>query len=102
MAATQKKQLSQPRHEANDHDREPHHIRKLEKKIRLLSNALSRLGRGLELQELLIIIHRPGWTSIAEFEFTDSILDHIGAEIRALERLQDDLVEAANRVGQQK
>ena len=82
-----------------DHDRgDSHHIRELEKSIKALSDALAMLGRGGHLQELQRVIHCPGWTTQAEFAFVNTILDHISVEVRTLDRLQADLVEASRKV----
>lgn len=75
-----------------------HHIYKLEKTIKKLADALADLGRGAHLHELLGIIHKPGWTTKAELAFVNAILDQIGVQIRALDRLQDDLVDASRKV----
>lgn len=75
-----------------------HHIHELEKTIKTLADSLSDLGRGAHLHELLRIIHWPGWTSKAELAFVNAILDHISVEVRTLERLQADLVEASRKV----
>jgi hypothetical protein len=47
---------------------------------------------------LLRIIHKPGWTTKAELAFVNAILEHIGVQVRALDHLQHDLVEAARKV----
>jgi hypothetical protein len=75
-----------------------HHIYKLEKTIKELADSLARLGRGAHLHDLLRIIHKPGWTTKAELAFVNAILEHIGVQVRALDHLQHDLVEAARKV----
>ncbi len=75
-----------------------HHIHELEKTIRALADALAALGRGAHLHELLRLIHQPGWTTPAELAFVNAILDHISVDVRALDRLQADLVEASRKV----
>jgi hypothetical protein len=80
------------------HHRPPHHIHELENKIRHLLDALAHLGRGTHLKELLRIVRWPGWTTPAELAYVHAILEHIGADVRALERLQCDLVEASWKV----
>lgn len=75
-----------------------HHIHELEETIKALADALAHLGRGAHLQELLRIIHSPGWTTPAELAFVNAILDHISVEVRTLDRLQADLVEASRKV----
>jgi hypothetical protein len=100
-------------HDRKDHDRHDrdhkdkdrrhhhetsHHIHELEKTINSAADALAGLGRGSHLQELQRIIHLPGWTTPAELAFVNAILDHISFEVRTLDRLQADLVEAARKV----
>jgi hypothetical protein len=96
------------RHEDRDHNGKDrrrehetsHHIHELEKTIKCAADGLAGLGRGSHLQELLRIIHLPGWTTPAELAFVNAILDHISFEVRTLDRLQADLVEAARKVTQ--
>ena len=75
-----------------------HHVHELEKTIKTLADKLAELGRGAHLLELQRIIHWPGWTSPAELAFVNAILDHLSVEVRTIERLQADLVEAARKV----
>ncbi|MGX4643400.1 hypothetical protein [Massilia sp. SYSU DXS3249] len=81
-----------------DREVHSHHIHELEKSIKTLADALATLGRGAHLLELQRIIHQPGWTSPAEFAFVNAILDHLSVEVRTIERLQADLVEASRKV----
>ena len=80
------------------HGRPPHHIHELENKIRHLLDSLAHIGRGSHLKELLRIVKWPGWTSPAELAYVHAILEHLGAQVHTLERLQDDLVEASWKV----
>jgi hypothetical protein len=75
-----------------------HHIHELEKTIKTLADKLAELGRGAHLLELQRVIHWPGWTSPAELAFVNAILDHLSVEVRTIERLQADLVEASRKV----
>lgn len=74
------------------------HVRELEKKITALSDALAHLGRGTTLQELLKIIRFPGWTTPAELGFVHMILDQGVAQVAALEKMQEQLVEVSRKV----
>jgi hypothetical protein len=89
-----------------DHERKDrhssHHIHEMEKTIKALADGMANLGRGSHLQELQRIIHWCGWTSPAELAFVNAILDHISVEVRTLERLQADLVEASRKVAKDK
>ena len=81
-----------------DRDVPSHHIHELDKTIKTLADRLAELGRGAHLLELQRIIHWPGWTSPAELAFVNAILDHLSVEVRTIERLQADLVEASRKV----
>lgn len=75
------------------------HIAKLEKDITALSDALARLGQGTSLKELLIIIRRPGFTSVAEAAFLGALLNAAQTHAAAIETLQADILTASNAVG---
>lgn len=86
----------------HDHDHCKHHDshhRELEKTIKALIELLEHVGRGKQLHELLCIIREPGWTTKAELAFVFAILEHINKDLRALECLQAELVEASWKVG---
>jgi hypothetical protein len=95
-------------HSHHDHDdrdckerrrhHQSHHVRELEMTIEALADALAHLGRGGHLHELLRLIRMPGWNTSAEFAFVNAILDHISVEVRTLDRMQADLVEASRKV----
>lgn len=75
------------------------HVQALDKKITALSNALATLGRGTTLEELLRIIHNPGWTTPAEFAFAMASLNAMHSHVAALEGLQGELLSASRTVG---
>ena len=50
------------------------HGKKLEPKLRELHNKLSSLGIN---QDLFKIIHRPGWTTLAELFFAENLISQI-------------------------
>jgi len=70
------------------------HRRKVEAKVTALSNALATLGRGTTLAELLKLIRFPGYTTPAEFAITIAVLDSMSAQVKALTKMQNDLVAA--------
>jgi len=73
------------------------HIRQLEEKITALSAALAKLGKGTGLQELLKIIHFPGYTTPAELALTLAILDGMSAQVRALGNMENQPWPAADK-----
>lgn len=73
-------------------------IKRLEKKVTDLSNALARLGKGEDLKQLLIILRRPGWTTLAELIFASAILDSLQANVKALDSLKSKLLKGSAAV----
>jgi hypothetical protein len=74
-------------------------IKRLDKKITALSKALANLGKGTDGKDLLLIIRKPGWTTIAELGFTNAMLDTAAIQLRALETTMAGLKNAAAKVG---
>jgi hypothetical protein len=78
------------------------HVEVLTKQITALSDALAKLGRGTTLAELLKIIHRPGWTTPAEFSFASALLNATQMHVSAIETLQREILSASKAVGELK
>jgi hypothetical protein len=87
-----------------------HNVTKLEAKIKELVGGLAQLaatGEGRasslapsnDLQELFVIIHRPGWTTIAESIFVEGIVDTMLLHVKALDSLKQALVVGSRAVG---
>jgi hypothetical protein len=75
-----------------------HDIAKLEQRIAAVDQKIKRLE---SLDGLLNpIIHRPGWTTIAEFNLVILALDALDRHADSLSALQSQLVSAAKQVGQ--
>lgn len=74
-------------------------IRKFEKSITALSDALAHLGKGTDLRDLIMIIRKPGWTTPAELLYATSIVETMSAQVATLERLQNNLLRASKMVG---
>jgi hypothetical protein len=77
------------------------HIESLDKKITALSDALAHLGKGTDMKELLKIIHNPGWTTPAEFELVNALIDSVQAHTQVLQKTQQQLLAACKQVGRQ-
>jgi len=73
-------------------------LKKLDKKITTLSDALAHLGKGTDLRDLIRIIRFPGWTTPAELAFTVAILDSMQSQVDQLTKLSGALAAAAKRV----
>ena len=86
---------------------EKHDVSKLEAKIKEVASGLSGLSRTVEphaqgsgLLDLITIIHKPGWTTIADGIFVNGILDSMASHTRTLASLQEALMTGARAVGQ--
>jgi hypothetical protein len=74
-----------------------HDIAKLEKRIR----AFDEKKRHLESLDALLgaIIHRPGWTTVAESSLVNLALDTLESHADSIAHIQKHLVHAAGEVG---
>jgi hypothetical protein len=86
---------------------EKHELAKLESKIKGVADTLRGLAPLTEphaaatgLLDLLNIIHKPGWTTVADGIFVNGILDSMSVHARALSGLQETLISGARAVGQ--
>jgi hypothetical protein len=73
-------------------------IRKLEKKITSVSNALAKLSSAEDFRKLILEWRRPGWTTPAEFIFVSGIVDSLAAHTAALGKLKGDLIKGSKAV----
>jgi hypothetical protein len=78
---------------------EQQELTQLESHIQALKTSHAALASGDGLDELWQIIHRPGWTSVAELAFVRTGLDSIHAQTKQLHALTQRLVAAAKLVG---
>lgn len=74
-------------------------IKRLDKKITELSKALANLGKGTDGKDLLLIIRKPGWTTLAELGLTNALLDSAALQVRGLQLTMSGLTKAAAKVG---
>jgi hypothetical protein len=84
-----------------------HDLTKLEAKIKDVAGALGGLAgageahaRGDGLLSLISIIHKPGWTTVADGIFVNGILDSMASHARTLAGLQETLMAGSRAVGQ--
>jgi len=76
------------------------HVQRLEKKLSAIKQAVASLPGDDFHSELFIIIHRPGWTSIAEGLFFEALADSILAQTQHVAQLHQQLKAASQAVGQ--
>jgi len=77
---------------------EKHNIPQLEARIKELEGVCKSVGDNSELTELLTILHRPGWTSVAEFAFASSIVDSLLTQTRSVVALRKALLAGSREV----
>ena len=51
------------------------HIEKLDQRLRELGAAFAGLGSTEDIEEMLKVIHAPGWTSLRDVFFVNAMLD---------------------------
>jgi hypothetical protein len=73
-------------------------LKKLERSIRSLGDCLNRLSSDNDVAEFLRIIHRPGWTTPAEFKLVTGIVESMIAQARALTQLKGALMTGSRAV----
>lgn len=78
---------------------EKHELTQLEGDIQALKTTHASLASGDSLDELLTIIHRPGWTTPAELAFVRTGLESIRMQTAQLNALTRGLLGAAKLVG---
>ncbi|MEW6125883.1 MAG: hypothetical protein AB1757_02370 [Acidobacteriota bacterium] len=74
-------------------------IKRLEKKVTDLSDALAKLSSKEDFKKLILILRRPGWTTPAEYIFASSIVEAMTAQAKALDKLKGDLLKGSDAVG---
>jgi HD-GYP domain-containing protein (c-di-GMP phosphodiesterase class II) len=76
-----------------------HDIAGLERNVRALHEAISQLHDAKHPEKLVPIIHRPGWTTIAEFELVQNHVEHLHNQVRDLHKAFDALMATAEKIG---
>jgi hypothetical protein len=71
----------------------------LEERVKATGESLAQLRTQNFTEEFLQIIHHPGWTTPAEALFARHMLDFIEQHAKALNQLQQGLLEASRAVG---
>jgi|GEM_PF-2054563 len=78
------------------------HVARYEKKLLDAQQAIAHLPGDDFYTGLLGIIHRPGWTTIAEGLFFEALVDNIQAHTQHLAELHTRLRAASEAVGEQR
>ena len=77
---------------------EKHELAHLETRIKELCENLVCLADDKDLQELILIIHKPGWTSIAEATLVNGVIDSILAQTKNVIELKKTLLAGSQAV----
>ncbi len=79
---------------------EKHDIASLERRIKDLSAQLKHVADDTDFEELLGIIHKPGFTSVAEYLLVSGIADAMQEHAKALAGLKQVLIDGSRAVGE--
>jgi len=74
-------------------------IHQIEQKLSAVKTNLKSVAQDEVYDQLLVIIHRPGWTTLAESAFFETVVDSMETHVRSLSKLQRDLLRASELVG---
>ena len=74
------------------------HIKKIEEQIKEYRALIAKVAAPKPHEELLAIIHRPGWTTVAEGALVSAMLESMSGTARVLEQMTSMLVRCAGDV----
>ena len=77
---------------------EKHDLSQLESKLKEFQDACSTLSDDSDIVELLKIIHRPGWTTLAEVSFVNGAADSLVRQVRNVVAQRQALLSASRQV----
>ena len=77
------------------------HVQKFTQKLQAVRQAVASLPGDDFHQQLILVIHRPGWTTIAEGMFFEALADSILAQTQHLAQLHQQLMAASQAVGRE-
>ena len=66
-----------------------------------LTSRLKDLSQDQEFEELLGIIQKPGWTTVAEAALVTGMLESLNAQVEHMKALKKSLLAGARAVGSQ-
>lgn len=70
----------------------------IETQLKELHSSFQQLSGGNSVEDMISVIHRPGWTTIAEVAFFTAIVDSMVAHTKALATLKQALFSGAAKV----
>ena len=75
-----------------------HDVTHLEAQIKELGGCLNSLANDRDFHEFITIIHRPGWTTVAEHLLVTGVVDSMLAQAKTLVGLKQVLVNGSRAV----
>jgi hypothetical protein len=78
-----------------------HDIAGLDQKISALNETVSKLKDAKHAERLRPLIHRPGWTTVPEYELVQAHVAHLHHQLTGLHKCLDALVTVAEKIGKQ-
>jgi hypothetical protein len=75
------------------------HIKTLETKLQKLQQLHNKAASENFAEQLLLIIHRPGWTTPQEAQLVHAVLDSLTHQLEGVEGTQRALLAAAEQIG---
>jgi hypothetical protein len=74
------------------------HIEELDQRLRELSAAFTGLGDTGDIEELLRVIHFPGWTSLRDVFFVNTLMDIVQQTTVTVEKQRAALRDGIQRI----
>lgn len=75
------------------------HAKTLEPKIRAIHEELKKMASEKNSEQLVTIVHRPGFTTPQEAEFVQAMLDSLTHQIEGVRRAHQALITVADKIG---
>jgi hypothetical protein len=75
-----------------------HDIDALERQVNEVSRSLASVITDRELKEYILAIHKPGWTTPAEFLFATGIVTSMQAQVQVLGELKQALFDGSRAI----
>ena len=76
------------------------HVVQLERRVRTLGAQLETMSDSSDLEELIILIHRPGWTTPAEYLLVNAAIDAIQQQVEMLTGMRQALLNGSRIIAQ--
>ena len=77
-----------------------HNIDRLEKQVRELNKTLSALTLQSDLEELIRIFRKPGWTTPAEFRLVTGVVEGMSIQVQAIAGLKQLLLTSSREIAE--